>query len=71
MKLQATYRGPEAQRFALEPAPYGADWPDVAYEADVIFVYVSEPHEPGHYFVQLLAYDAYGNEVGRKQLGGW
>jgi len=71
MKLQATYRGAEAQSFALEPPPLGADWPEVAYEADVIYVYTKEPHEPGPYFVQLLAYDAEGNEVGRKKLGGW
>jgi len=70
MRLQATYRGPEAQRFALEPPPYGADWPDVAYEAETIFVYVSEPSDPGHYFVQLLAFDAEGDEVGRKQFSG-
>jgi hypothetical protein len=62
---------PEAQRFALEPPPYGADWPEVAYEASTILVYVSEPSDPGHYFVQLLAYDAEGREVGRKQLGGF
>ena len=71
MRLQATYRGPEAQRFAQEPPPYGAGWPEVAYEAHTIFVYVSEPGEPGHHFVQLLAYDADGNEVGRRQVGGW
>jgi hypothetical protein len=70
MRLQATYRGPEAQRFAQEPPPYGAGWPEVAYEAQTIFVYVSEPGEPGHQFVQLLAYDAYGDEVGRKKVGG-
>lgn len=43
----------------------------MAYEAQTIFAYVSEPGEPGHGFVQLLAYDADGNEVGRKRLGGW
>lgn len=32
---------------------------------------VSEPGEPGHHLVQLLAYDADGNEVGRKKVGGW
>jgi len=46
MRLQATYRGPDAQRFAQEPPPYGAGWPDVAHEAEVIFVYEKEPHEP-------------------------
>lgn len=70
MRLQATYRGPEAQRFALEPPPYGADWPEVAYEADVIFVYEKEPHEPGAHFYLLLAYDAARNEIGRKRVGG-
>lgn len=71
MRLRATCKDPEAQRFALEPPPYGAGWPNVAYEASPIFVYVSEPSDPGHYFVQLLAFDAEGNEVGRKQLGNW
>ena len=71
MRLQATYRGPEAQRFALEPPPFGAGWPDVADDAETIFVYVSEPHEPGHCFVPLLAYDAEGIEVGRKKLDAW
>jgi hypothetical protein len=52
-------------------APYGAGWPEVANEAQTIFVYVSEPSDPGHYFVQLLAFDAEGYEVGRKQLGAW
>jgi hypothetical protein len=70
MKLQATYRGPEAQRFALEPPPCGAGWPEVAYEAETIFVYESEPHEPGAHFYLLLAYDSAGNEVGRKRVGG-
>ena len=69
MRSQATYRGPEGQRFALEPPPYGVGWTEVAYEAQMIFVYVSEPGEPGHHFVQLLAYDADRNEVGRKS--GW
>jgi hypothetical protein len=71
MHLMNAYRGPEAQRFALEPPPYGADWPDVAYEAESIFVYESEPHEPGHHFYQLLAFDIEGNEVGRKQVEVW
>ncbi len=39
MRVQATYTGPDAQRFALEAPPYGADWPDVAHGAEVIFVY--------------------------------
>jgi hypothetical protein len=34
------------------------------------FVCVSEPGESGHRFVQLLACDADGNEVGRKKVGG-
>ena len=71
MRLQATYRGPEAQRFALEPPPYGAGWQEVADEAHVIFVYAKEPHEPGAYFVLALAYDVDGNEVGRKRIGGY
>jgi hypothetical protein len=70
MRLQATYRGAEAQRFALEPPPYGAGWPEVADEAAVIFVYEKEPYEPGAYFVLLLAYDAEGNEAGRKRIAG-
>lgn len=69
MRLQATYRGPEAQRFAQEPPPYGAGWPEVAYEAKTILVYVSEPSDLGHYFVQLLAYDADGNELRYKRIG--
>jgi hypothetical protein len=70
MRLMNAYRGPEAQRFAREPPPYGAGWPEVADEARVIFVYIKEPHEPGAYFVLALAYDADGNEVGRKRIGG-
>jgi hypothetical protein len=70
MRLEETYTGAEAQRFALEPPPYGAGWPEVADEAETILVYESEPSDPGHQFVLLLAYDAEGNEVGRKQLGG-
>ncbi|MEA3376529.1 MAG: hypothetical protein U9R72_10100 [Chloroflexota bacterium] len=70
MRLQATYRGAEAQRFAFEPPPYGAGWPEVADEADVIFVYEKEPHEPGAHFHFLLAYDAEGHEVGRKRVAG-
>jgi hypothetical protein len=54
----------------LEPLPYSAGWPDVAYEVDTIFVYESEPHEPGHHFYQLLSFDVEGNEVGRKQVRG-
>jgi hypothetical protein len=42
----------------------------VAYEAETILVYESEPSDPGHQFVLLLAYDGDGNEVGRKQLAG-
>lgn len=70
MYLLRTNTGPEAQRFALEPLPFGAGWPEVAYEAETIAVCVSEPGEPSHHFLQLLAYDADGNEVGRKNLGG-
>ena len=67
----ATYRGPEeVQPYALELPPDGADWPEVAYELEVIFVYEKGPQEPGPHFYQLLAYDADGNEVGRKKLGG-
>jgi hypothetical protein len=71
MRLCAAYRGSEAQRFAHEPAPYGADWPDVADIAETILVYESEPDEPGEHFYLLLAYDAGGNEVGRKRMEGW
>jgi hypothetical protein len=28
---------------AKKPAPYGAGWPEVAYEASTIFVYVFRP----------------------------
>jgi hypothetical protein len=71
MRLKETYRGPEAQRFAQEPPPYGAGWPEVADIAETIFVYESDPHEPGPQFYLLLAYDVEGSEVGRKRLGGW
>jgi hypothetical protein len=71
MRLKATSTGPEAQRFAREPAPYGAGWPEVADIAETILVYESEPDEPGAHFYLVLAYDAEGNEVGRKTLGGW
>lgn len=30
MRLVSAYRGAEAQRFALESPPYGAEWPEVA-----------------------------------------
>lgn len=39
MRLLQTYTCPEVQRFALESRPYGADWPEVANEAETIFVY--------------------------------
>jgi len=38
--------------------------------AATILVYESESHGPGPFLVLLLAYDAEGNEVGRKKLGG-
>jgi hypothetical protein len=56
----------------LRPGPlptYGASWPEVPYEAETIFVYEKEPHEPGAHFHLLLAFDAEGNEVGRNGLG--
>jgi hypothetical protein len=43
----------------------------VADIAETIFVYESEPHEAGSQFYLLLAYDAEGNEVGRRQIQGW
>jgi len=70
MRHIATYRGAEAQRYALEPRPYGAGWSEVVHEAAVIFVYEKEPRDPGPFFYQLLAYDVDGNEVGRKKLEG-
>ena len=70
MRFQATYQGPDAQRFALEPPPYGPCRPQVAYQAQKILDYVSEPGEPGPQFVQLLACDAYGTEVVRKRIAG-
>jgi hypothetical protein len=71
MRLVASYAGGEAQRFAREPAPYGAGWPEVADMAHTILVYESEPDEPGEHFYLLLAYDGEGNEVGRKRVDGW
>jgi hypothetical protein len=71
MRLRVSYTGPEAQRVAEEPTPYGAGWPEVADVAETIFVYESEPHEPGPQFYLVLSYDAEGNELGRKRLGGW
>ena len=62
---------PDAQRFAQEPPPHGACWPDVAHEAEVTFVYAKEPHEPGDHLCLLLAYDAERNKVGCKGLEGW
>lgn len=69
MKLLVTYSGSEAQRFAQQPPPFGADWPEVVGIAETIFVYESEPHEPGHHFYQFLACDAEGNEVGAQEVG--
>jgi hypothetical protein len=54
MKLRATYPGPEAQRFALEPLPYGADWPGVADIAETTFVYVSERRIQGVAFYAVF-----------------
>lgn len=71
MRLLQTYRGADAQRFALEPPPFGAGWPEVAYEAETIFVYEKEANELGEHFYLLLAYDAEQNEVGRKRLQTW
>ncbi len=71
MQLLHSYTGAEAKRFAQEPPPYGAGWPDVAHEAHVIFVYEKEPHEPGDHFYLLLAYDAERNEVWHKRLERW
>lgn len=71
VRLLKTYTSPEAQRFALEPLPYGAGWPEVADVAEIIFVYEFEPHEPGAHFYLLLTYNAEGNEVGRKRQAGW
>ncbi|MEA3376772.1 MAG: hypothetical protein U9R72_11325 [Chloroflexota bacterium] len=59
---------PEAQRFALEPPPQGADWPEVADDAEVIFVYEKEPHEPGARFYILLGYDAEETAMGWKRV---
>lgn len=70
MRIRGSPRA-EAQRFAQEPPPFGADWPDVVGIAETIFVYESQPHEPEPHFYLLLAIDAEGNEVGRKKLAGW
>jgi hypothetical protein len=43
----------------------------VADIAETIFLYESEPDEPGPDFYLVLAYDAEGNELGRKRVGGW
>jgi hypothetical protein len=71
MRLLATYTGPEAERFAREPPPCGAGWPEVADMAHTILVYESELNEPGDHFYLLLAYDRDGNELGRKKVLGW
>ena len=71
MRLQQTYQGSEAQRFALEPPPYGAGWPGVAYDAKTLFVYEKEPYEPGSHFYLLLGYDGKASEVARTRLEGW
>lgn len=71
MQLVHSYAGAEGQRIAQEPPPYGADWPGVAHEAEVIFVYEKEPHEPGDHFYLLLACDAERNDIGRKRLVEW
>jgi len=52
MQHIAAYRGTEAQRYALEPPPYGAGWPEVAYAGDVSFMYEKDPYEPGTFFNQ-------------------
>lgn len=44
---------------------------EAADEAETIFVYKKEPHEPGAHFYLLLACDAEGNDVGRKRVVGW
>lgn len=49
---------------------YGAHWRGVAYDAERMFAYEPEPHEPGAHFFFLLAYDTEGNEVGRERIGG-
>jgi hypothetical protein len=42
MRLLQIYTSPEAQELAWEPQPYGADRPQAADEARVIFVHVKE-----------------------------
>jgi hypothetical protein len=56
---------------AVASPSHGAGWPEVTYEAETIFVYEKEPHEPGAHFYLLLAYDAEANAVGRKRVTGW
>jgi hypothetical protein len=45
MRLVATHRGAEVQRFAREPPPYGAGWPELAYKAERILVWLLEKEQ--------------------------
>jgi hypothetical protein len=71
MKLVATYRDLEAQRFVQEPPPHGAGWPEVADVVATIYVYERKPHEYVGPPSLLLAYDAEGNSLGDKAPEGW
>ena len=55
MQLLPSYTGAEAKRFAQERTPYGEGWSELAYEAETIFGYEKEPHEPGEHLCLLLA----------------
>jgi hypothetical protein len=61
----------EAKGFAPEPHPFGAGWPEVAYEAETIFAGEFEPHETGDQRYFVVAYNAEGNEVGQRRVRGF
>ena len=70
MYLYATYQGSQAKRFARNPIPTGADWPEIEGQVERILHYASNLDDPGPDHHQLIAFDAQGNEIARKRVNG-
>lgn len=68
MYLYRTYEGEQAREFVHEPLPAGGEWPEVQQRVHTVQVWASNVDDPGADHYVLVAYDAAGHEIGRKQV---
>jgi len=72
VKLEVRFEGGRARKQAGAPPPFGPGYsPDIVAKTETLEIHGSGVNDPGANYCEFRAFDASGNLVGTKKVGGY